>query len=224
MNDNTMTSEIDLVPSDYRAHQVKLRIVRRFAYIVIPLLLIGGLLYTILRFQTWQIEHELEALEKRALVTSQQRDQIAQLRKTAEDIQRQLVMLNRLRSGGQALGIFRTIDRALPPRAVWFRMWTFQRAGFVVEGNASEVNRGYFVVIPADNEASSSEAWRLETHMDIKGQARDHSALSEFVRNLFGQPQVQDVQIVNTARRGYKDTSVIDFDLRIVLHSGAGDN
>lgn len=222
MNDNTLTAEIDLVPSDYRTHFAKVRIIKRYVFILVPLLLVGGLLYSVLRYYTWDFEREVEALQQQTLVSSQQRDQITNLRKVADEFQSQLTMLGRLRSGGQALDMFTTIDRAIPPGDVWFRTWTFRRAGFVIKGDTSEVNRGYFVVIPANSDASSSEPWQIETHMDIKGQARDHSTLSTFVQRLFDQPQIQDVRVVNTARRSFENTNIIDFDLRIVVRSAAG--
>jgi hypothetical protein len=222
MNDHSMTAEIDLVPTDYRTHYAKVRIIKRYASVLVPLLLLGGLAHSALRYTSWKIEHEVETLQQQTLVSSRQRDQITQLRKVADEFQRQLTMLGRLRSGGQAMDMFTTIDKAIPAGDVWFRTWTFRRAGFVIEGDSSEVNRGYFVVIPANSGTSSSEPWQIETHMDIKGQARDHSTLSTFVQRLFDQPQIQDVRVVNTARRSYENTSVVDFDLRIVVRSAAG--
>ena len=223
MNDNTLTAEIDLVPSDYRTHHVKVGIIKRYASILVPLVVLGGLAYGALRYQTWKIEGEVETLQQRTLVSSQQRDQITSLRKVADNFQRQLTMLGRLRSGGQALDMFTTIDRAIPAGDVWFRTWTFRRAGFVIGSDKEGVNRGYFVVIPANSDASSSEPWQIETHMDIKGEARDHSALSTFVQRLFDQPQIQDVRVVNTARRRLESSSVVEFDLRIVVRSAAGE-
>jgi hypothetical protein len=222
MNDNTMTADIDLIPNDYRARHIRAQIIKRFASILIPLLLLSGVAYGFLRYHTLGIGREVEELQQKTLVSSQQRDQITKLRKVADDFQGQLTMLGRLRSGGQAMDMFTTIDRAIPPGEVWFRMWNFRRAGFVIEGDSKEVNRGYFVVIPANSEASSSDSWQIETHMDIKAQARDHSALSTFVQRLFDQPQIQDVRVVNTARRTYQDASVVDFDLRIIVRSAAG--
>lgn len=222
MNDNATTADIDLIPNDYRSSRARAQIVKRYAATLIPLLLVSGMAYGLLRYQTSELERQVEELQQRTLVSSQQRDHIRNLRKVADDFQGQLTMLGRLRSGGQALDMFTTIDRAIPAGEVWFRMWTFRRAGFVIEGDSREVNRGYFVVIPANSEASDSERWQIETHMDIKAQARDHSALSTFVQRLFDQPQIQDVRVVNTARRSYENTSVVDFDLRIVVRSAAG--
>jgi len=222
MNDNATTADIDLIPNDYRARHAKARIVKRYASTLIPLLLVSQLAFGFLRYHSSEVEREVEELQQRTLVSSQQRDQITNLRAIADDFQGQLTMLGRLRSGGQALDMFTTIDRAIPPGEVWFRTWTFRRAGFVIEGDSKEVNRGYFVVIPANSEASTSQSWQIETHMDIKAQARDHSALSTFVQKLFDQPQIQDVRVVNTARRNYENTSVVDFDLRIVVRSAAG--
>ena len=223
MSNNALTAEIDLVPLDYRLHHAKLRIVKRYALIVVPLVVIGALAYGALRYHTWNIEREVETLQQRTLISGQQRDQITNLRKIAGDFQRQLAMLGRLRSGGQALDMFTTIDRAIPAGDVWFRTWTFRRAGFVIGGDKEGVNRGYFVVIPANSDTENSEPWQIETHMDIKGQARDHSALSTFVQRLFDQPQIQDVRVVNTSRRKVENVSVIDFDLRIVVRSAAGE-
>lgn len=222
MNDNATTADIDLIPNDYRARHAKAQIVKRYASTLVPLLLVSQLAFGFLRYHSSEVEREVEELQQRTLVSSQQRDQITNLRAIADDFQGQLTMLGRLRSGGQALDMFTTIDRAIPPGEVWFRTWTFRRAGFVIEGDSKEVNRGYFVVIPANSEASTSQSWQIETHMDIKAQARDHSALSTFVQKLFDQPQIQDVRVVNTARRNYENTSVVDFDLRIVVRSAAG--
>ena len=222
MNDNATTADIDLIPNDYRARHAKAQIVKRYASTLVPLLLVSQLAFGFLRYHSSEVEREVGELQQRTLVSSQQRDQITNLRAIADDFQGQLTMLGRLRSGGQALDMFTTIDRAIPPGEVWFRTWTFRRAGFVIEGDSKEVNRGYFVVIPANSEASTSQSWQIETHMDIKAQARDHSALSTFVQKLFDQPQIQDVRVVNTARRNYENTSVVDFDLRIVVRSAAG--
>ena len=55
--------------------------------------------------------------------------------------------------------------------------------------------------------------------MDITGEARNHAALSRFVRGLFAQPQIQDVKVNRTHVRDYVGTRVVDFSLAIVLHS-----
>jgi hypothetical protein len=55
--------------------------------------------------------------------------------------------------------------------------------------------------------------------MTIKGQAKDHAALSRFVRKLFEQPEIQDVRILNTSR--LSDERIVNFDLAVTVNSGS---
>jgi hypothetical protein len=114
--------------------------------------------------------------------------------------------------------MFTVIDHALDGGDVWFRSWRFQRAGAEVEMEGEEsVNTGYFVVLPPDGESSESRAWRVETHMEIRGHARDHAALSTFVRRLYEQPSIEDVKVLKTNAREYDHGSLVDFDLAVVV-------
>ena len=53
-------------------------------------------------------------------------------------------------------------------------------------------------------------------YMKIRGQAKDHSALSGFVRRLYQQPEIQDVRILNTAVAA--GSRYVDFNLAIVVN------
>jgi hypothetical protein len=55
--------------------------------------------------------------------------------------------------------------------------------------------------------------------MTIQGQARDHSALSGFVRRLFEQTEIDDVRIRRTSLNRSNQSGVVDFDLAIVLNT-----
>ena len=55
--------------------------------------------------------------------------------------------------------------------------------------------------------------------MSIHGQARDHQALSNFVRALFEQGQISDVSVQKTTRVEYGGGTVVDFNLTVVLAS-----
>ena len=55
--------------------------------------------------------------------------------------------------------------------------------------------------------------------MTIRGQARDHQALSRFVRSLFEQPDINDVNVQKTSQSDYADRRVVDFSLTVVLNS-----
>jgi hypothetical protein len=57
--------------------------------------------------------------------------------------------------------------------------------------------------------------------MTIKGQARDHSALSGFVRRLFVQPEIDDVRILRTNLSRSNRADAVDFELAVVINTGA---
>ncbi len=130
-------------------------------------------------------------------------------------------MLQGLRSGAPARAVFRAVDQALAGADVWFLNWQFRRAGVLVpEEQAGGVETGYFIVVPEDGR-EVSQSWQVETHLKIKGQARDHAALSRFVDDLFTQRAVVDVSVQKTALRSYGDVDVVDFDMAVVLNSEA---
>ena len=131
-------------------------------------------------------------------------------------------MLEKLRGGALAEDMFVNIDRALDGRNVWFKRWKFMRAGSKTSEQPRGVNTGYFIVIPEGDRASQKEqeAWQIETHMEVSGQATDHEALSSFVRRVLQQPQIGDVRILNTQQQVSVDRTVVDFRLVIMVNSG----
>jgi hypothetical protein len=161
---------------------------------------------------------EISALQSRQQISAQQSETLALLNSKKTNFERQLSLLTGLRSGAAAPAMFRTIDNALAGNEVWFLDWGFQRAGHAVEKKPETVNTGYFIVV-TDDDGSGEEAWMIETHMTIKGQAKDHAALSRFVRKLFEQPEIQDVRILNTSR--LSDERIVNFDLAVTVNSGS---
>ena len=97
----------------------------------------------------------------------------------------------------------------------------FKRAGEVVEQAPQTVNTGYFIVVPAGEGRKKAETWRIDTHMTIRGEARDHAALSRFVRRLVDQPEIQDARVIRTAARTQSGTRVVSFEMAVIVHSGA---
>jgi hypothetical protein len=57
--------------------------------------------------------------------------------------------------------------------------------------------------------------------MRIVGQARDYEALSHFVRALYESPDVQDVHLERTDLRRYTTTSVVAFEIAVMLKGAA---
>lgn len=211
-------SEIDLIPTAYlRALQLRTWLRRLFVAFAALLLCLGaaklGLGYGINAR-----ERELERLHVAKAVALERKAQLDLLRREKADLQRRLVILSGLRGGVAARHMFRVVDRALDGH-VWFVSWHFRRAGELVEKPTETVNTGYFIVVPKQDADEPERAWRLETHMEIRAQANDHSTLAGFVRRLVQQPEIEEVRVLNTRVHRYAATPVVDFELAVVVNS-----
>ena len=102
------------------------------------------------------------------------------------------------------------------------KSWRFDRAGSRTNELPKGVNTGYFIIIPENERINkkAQEAWEIQTHMKVGGEAKDHDALSSFVRRLLQQPQIDDIRILNTQQRTQSNTTVVDFKLVITVNSG----
>ena len=212
-------SDIDLIPQAYRTWRWQSRWIKRTA------LLLGGLVGILilgssaLGVATASARSRVEALQHRQAVTAQQRADLERLGAEKTELERQFRLLSGLRSGAAAEDMFVTIDRALTSDDVWFLEWQFQRAGVMVGEEVRTVNTGYFLVVPDGADKLAADDLRVQTHMTIRGQARDHSALASFIRRLFAQPEIDDIRIGRTALNRSKQTSTVSFDLEVVLNT-----
>ncbi len=213
-------AEIDLVPIDYR-RSLQLRTwLRRFAGLYVALA-VG--IVAARALLSWELSarfravEELEAAERARLA---QEAELSQLRRETRAARRHLSILSGLRGGISAQDMFVSMDRALDGR-VWFVDWTFRRAGELVDEDPKGVQTGYFLVIPIDEESEPKRAWRMETHMEIQGRARDHSTLAGFVSRLLDEPRIGQVRIVKTQMREIAAVEVVDFELAVVVRTEA---
>ncbi len=215
-------NEIDLFPDDLRKQILFRRWLRQAGYSL------GALSFAIVAAFAWfkqanaQIDEEIGHFQNQRAISTANRQRLEQLSQQKKDLQQQLDLLSGLRSGASAEQMFVMIDRALPGPDVWLTQWKFRRAGTPVEAAPSAVSTGYFIVIPADNQARKEETWKIETQMNIQGQALDHVAMSKFVLNLTQQPEIEDVRIVSTRQSEVNRHKVVDFSLDIVVSARPG--
>lgn len=210
-------TRFDLIPDDYRQLTALRAGCLRTLYglvamVVFTLLSVGGL-------HMWQndMRTQIELLEQRQQISLAQREQLKNTNDSAAELERQLRLLSGLRGGTPAPLLFKAIDRALIEGDVWFVDWEFLRAGTSVEKVPDDRATGYFII--ADVEKESDEAWLIESRMRVQGQAKDHSALSKFVRRLFAQPEIEDIRIVSTtltSQDGY-----VEFELKVTVNNGS---
>ncbi len=168
-------------------------------------------------FLSARLDGQIATLQSKQAITNQQREVLTQLDMHKSALQRKLELLTGLRGGAEAAQMFVTIDGAMEGDEVWFLDWEFRRAGSAVENKPETLSNGYFILIPAENGQQSTEAWKIDTHMTLRGQARDHSALSGFVRRLYRQRTIHEVRILDTSRQPQND--VVDFRLAVTVNS-----
>ena len=213
-------SEFDLIPADYRLRLAFRRWLARLGLLTGAVVIGSAASGVALGFANSQLESQIQQLQKQHAMTTQQRTQLETLDARIGELDNQWRLLTALRSGAPAEQIFVIIDKSLDNTDVWFQEWAFTRAGGAVNKAVSTVNTGYFIVVPDSEEAANQPAWHIETHIRIKGQARDHAALSGFVRKLFERAEVRDVRVQRTTLRRFATASVVDFELAILLDGG----
>jgi hypothetical protein len=212
-------TDIDLIPQAYRTRRWQARWIRYTAFLLLGVSATLILSWSALGIAIKNVRTEVVALQAMQSLTAQQRADMERLGAEKIELERQYRLLSDLRSGAAAGDMFVTIDRALTSDDVWFRNWQFQRAGVMVGKEVRTVNSGYFVVVPDGEDQLAPDELRVQTHMAIRGQARDHSALSSFVRRLFVQPEIDDIRIRRTSLIDRSRADTVDFELAVVLNT-----
>ena len=214
-------TEFNLIPASYELHLVRLRMVRYSALGTVGVLLLG--LVSVAGISRWSdaVREEVSVLQERQDVSARQRQTIASLNDEKKVLDQQWRLLESLRSGMPARQMLEDVQSALRGNEVWFVDWRLRRAGIVTEKAPAANQPGYFIIVKKQGEA---EDWRSATHMTIKGQAQDHSRLSEFAKRLLEQPDIADVRVQKTTQSFSRDRQplVVDFDLAIVFHTEDG--
>lgn len=212
-------ADIDLIPADYRLWRTQQATVRRYLAaiaVVNMLVLIGG---AALARSASNTKTHVSELQTQNAITQQQQEQLQLLGDRQAEYERRWSLLRSLRAGAAVDGIFALIDNALVAGDLWFLDWSFRRAGVTVDGEARGVETGYFIVVQEPGKPAVDHEIAVQTHMTIHGQAKDHQALSKFVRALLEQTGIRDVNVRKTSQTDYANGRVVDFDMTVVLNS-----
>jgi hypothetical protein len=210
-------AEIDLIPSDYRNRVVIFDWLRRLIVALVVFMLLGVVIYVVLEVANKRLGEDVESLQNRQKSIAMDRDALREISEKRDHFQRQWEMLKNLRDSKAAEKMFVIVDRAISAGDVWFLSWEFQRSDTFVEFLPDSPGEDYFVVLSGNKDDGTGEALQINTHMTIKGQASDHSALSKFVRRLYEQPEVKDVRILNTSLMNA--AKVVNFDMIVTVNS-----
>ena len=214
-------NDIDLIPNAYRTRRWQSRWLKISAFLFGGLFIAFSIGLAMLDTATANTKARVEALQIRQTVTAQQRVDLERLNTQRSELEQLFELLSGLRSGAAAEDMFVAIDRALTSDDLWFVEWQFERAGVMVGDSVRTVNTGYFIVVPDGADRPADGTVRVQTNMTIRGQSKDHSALSSFVRRLFAQPEIDDVRIRRTSVNRNGRISAVDFELGVTLKTVA---
>jgi hypothetical protein len=215
-------SDIDLIPTDYRNRIWLLGKAKLLGLVIAFMLVITTAIVIVIHVDNGKLDARIIELQKQQANTSQQQDVVTHLQEDIQDMEHQIVLLNNLRGGIGALDMFTTIDRAMNDVDVWFDSWEYRRTGSPVENRVHPDNNDHSSIIPADEDTTSDTVWMIDTHMTIKGQAKDYSTLSHFVRQLYKQSAIRDVKILNTATAA--DMKAVDFNMTVSVMTDGGNS
>ena len=206
--------EIDLIPENYRIRVWKLGILKIFIIVFCVFLITSGVVYGALEYVKRDTNFEISKLFKVKEAAARQRDTLNILRNEKKELDYQWALLSGLRSAVAAEDLFIAIDKSIQSIDIWFTSIRFQRAEVEVSEN-SEVNTGYFVIVTPGEE---KESWAIGTKMLITGEVPNHSTLSTFVENLLDQPEILDVNVLETSTSNKDNAKSVQFNLAITIN------
>ncbi len=214
-----MVKELDLIPASYR-ERLKIKCwCQQFLAVFVLVIITIIIAKFFIASQTTTFKNRIDSLQQDKSLNLQQQHIYNASLTLEKNLQKNLEILNGLRGGPPARQILLVIDRVMDGN-VWFTQWLFTRAGELIAVKPQTVQTGYFIIIPENIAGNNKkQAWKLNTHMDIKGQARDHTSLSNFVGALIKQPEIDDVKVIKTSLRNYVDYKVVDFSLTVIINN-----
>lgn len=212
-------ADLNLIPNDYRRWLSQQALVRKYAIAfttIVALVVVAALL---LGHTARSAQAKAQQLKADNAITQQQQNQLQQLKDQQAEYEQQWSLLRGLRAGAAIDDIFALIDQSIVTGDLWFLDWSFRRAGVIVDGEKRGVETGYFIIVSENSDPYADPDLEVETHMTIHGQAKDHQALSKFVRALFEQQNIKDVNVQKTSQTNYANGHAVDFDMTLVLNS-----
>jgi hypothetical protein len=215
--------EFNLIPQSYHVKRVRMQMLRVGSVTLAALLLSGIAAYGVLNQWLDIVNSEVAEFQQQQAVSSRQGELLTTLNIEKKRLNQQWQLLESLRSGMPAKQMMESVQATMRHNEVWFIDWRLRRAGVITEKETAANQPGYFVIV---KRTVNPEDWQSMTHMTIRGQARDHSTLSEFAQRLLNQPDIEDVRVQKTTRRAGRNQELeaVDFDLAIVLKTEFGNS
>ena len=209
--------EIDLIPANYHDMLRVRRWAKLFGILAVTALILTLTTRGVLAYLIESQNDAIGDLQQSRISVVNNEKLLDSLTKQKSSIEYKLDILNSLQQGPATNKLFTTIDNAMS-KDIWFQELTYLNKPEAVKNKGETVDTGYFIIVPRDGASNkgaknTGQQNRLLTKIEIKGQARNHSALAAFVNRLNAQAVFSTVKIVNTQLRRYTKMDVVDFTL-----------
>lgn len=216
-------AEIDLIPAEYTAKLIRRQSNMVFAVSSGMAVLFCMGLYAALVTMTVRVENQLISLQDQKAITTQQRNALLEWNEQLSALRQERQLLEGLRNGVSAERLFLAVDRALADENVWFMDWKFSRAGAVVKVDKERSKSRYFIELPREGNKSDPRSYEIRNHMQIRGRAVDHAALSRFVENLLVEKEIQNVRVLKTnSVNSATKNRIVEFDIAVLVNMPIG--
>lgn len=215
----------NLIPAEYLLRRERRGVLRRAGFLLAIVLVLYAIAWGVFTALAAAAQDELSKLQVEQSIGGEEQVKLTNLVAERNMLSNRLELLQTLRSGLTAQELVLSVESALPADQIWFTDWRLVRAGVVTAEQPNPQPVSYF--IQADN-PTAVDQWQMLTHMSVRGQANDHSALSEFSRALLALEHVEDVKLQRTALAapgtGGSQARLVNFDLKIVIKSDSTDS
>lgn len=212
-------AELDLIPEDYRLY-LKATYFLKVAIVVYLILstTIGGS-YFMLNKKIDVLGKSISDFEAKKLLIAEQQQVLSELQKKKQRLDERIKVLYSLRDGPEAKKMFNVINSSLV-EGIWFKRWKFKNDSELTKASLIEnISNGYQIIFKDELKPNMVKAWRLNTFMEISGQAINHTKLASLVNNLITMEEINDVKILSTSRTKGMIDNVINYDLAITINN-----
>lgn len=199
-----------MIPRSYREGLRVRRTLTVYGAALGLLLVAGGGTSAVLRWRLALETPRLEQARTASLQAGAMRTQLIDAQARKDSLAESVAALGALRGAGEVTRLAASINGALVEQ-VWFEQLRFSRTQEVLQAAPA-------APLPADTvqarapHTGAVQAWRLGSHIEIAGQARDNGAMTAFLAALAADPLFANVRFLNSSTAPLDDGGAVSFN------------
>ena len=199
-------SDFNLIPEEYRQRVVFLRDLKWFAVVAASLLLLIVCGYLILHQDNNRYQKQLSSLKKEQQSINDYRKQIDELNQLQSEIEKRYQTLLGFKGKYNIRQSMMALDGTLN-EDIRFTSLEFKRGDALGLLNAAGSRD--------DTQQERAQVYR--SIVAVKGVAKTHASMADFMRELNQRQEVEWVELLNSQAQGLESGQGLEFQLRLVL-------